>query len=158
MQQNLAILLSQYRTLVPSSPTEHDRTVLTRAESVLGSALGLANMQMEQALTSRSYGDANNFLERAKLLSTALPSSPVNSAEDRAGESAYECVVSGLLLRKDRFDGNSSAFLGRGASAAVSRGLFVEAVGTSSEIRTTVAVKEVMKTGEASEQRAMRVS
>ena len=36
-----------------------------------------------------------------------------------------ECVASGLL-RKDRFNVESDAFLGRGASAAVSRGVYID--------------------------------
>ena len=66
-----------------------------------------------------------------------------------------ECVVPGLLLHRDRFEGSSEAFLGRGASAAVSEGVLVEVVG-STELRTVVAVKEVQKRGVESEQKAMR--
>eukprot|EP00750_Incisomonas_marina_P008288 INCI15419.3.p1 GENE.INCI15419.3~~INCI15419.3.p1 ORF type:complete len:973 (-),score=147.77 INCI15419.3:199-2901(-) len=68
-----------------------------------------------------------------------------------------ECVAPGLLLRRDRFAGKwSPAFLGRGASSAVSRGTLTEIVGSTRERRTVVAVKEVPRSFAAGEQKAVR--
>ena len=95
------------------------------------------------------------YTDRVKILTAALPQG-VAAAVAAANDSPLECVVPGLLLHKDRFEGEASkAYLGAGASAPVSRGIFVEVLG-SKEIRTTVAVKEVQKTG-TSEDQAMRV-
>ena len=73
-----------------------------------------------------------------------------------ATQAVYECPVPGLLLRTDRFNGSSDAFLGRGASAAVSKGTWIQVVAGQKEVRTAVAVKEVPRTGLASEKQVMR--
>lgn len=54
---------------------------------------------------------------------------PASSMSDGAADVKMESPVPGLLLYKDRFDGESKAYLGRGAAGAVSQGFLVEVVG-----------------------------
>ena len=98
---------------------------------------------------------ATQDFDKAKFYQTRIAHLTIAHAPVLRDASPYECVADGLLLRRDRFDGDSEAFLGRGASSAVSRGLLVEVVG-SYETRTAVAVKEVPKTGFANGQKAVR--
>eukprot|EP00750_Incisomonas_marina_P011025 INCI16332.2.p1 GENE.INCI16332.2~~INCI16332.2.p1 ORF type:complete len:1450 (-),score=213.01 INCI16332.2:215-4564(-) len=104
-----------------------------------------------QSATSKQDADAIRlYSERVALLSASVARFVDNPADE-----AWEKVGSKLLLAKDRFSGESSAFLGRGASSAVSKGLLIQSVGVV-EVRLAAAVKEVSKTGGDGEQRAMR--
>jgi len=117
---------------------------------ILQDALSENHARMSAAVREKDFRTIAVLNTQAETILAVLPA----AAADAVHDSDLECVLPGLLLHKDRFDGGSEAFLGRGASGAVSRGVWVQNVG-STEIRTTVAVKEVQKTG-ASENRAMR--
>ena len=104
---------------------------------------------LEHAVTSQDYDYVAFYGLREKTLQAALPS----NAQPLTSE--LECVATNLLLHKDRFEASSKAFLGRGASGAVSTGFYLQTVG-SKQIRTEVAVKEIAKASEASEKEAMR--
>ena len=101
----------------------------------------------ESLLLRDQASDANTahvYSKRVELLQQ------VQASVARA-DSTLECVLPGLLLSKDRFEKGSSAFLGRGASAVVSRGILADGA-----VRRDVAVKEISKTASPSQDRAMR--
>jgi len=134
--------------------------IFNLVSQVLRRALTEQQTLLDATIAEREYAQMAFYAERVKTLSRQLESG--NSLDFAPSQSGFdddgprlECVVPGLLLQKDRFEGTSAAFLGRGASAAVSRGIFLEMIG-STEVRTVVAVKEVPKTGASSEKQAMR--
>ena len=140
------------------------RAVHRRALLLLRATLDENQQLLQDAIARKDYDQMTFYAVRVKLLEQAVPKNLANasgsaSSGNRGGNArngTLECVAPGLLLYKDRFDGHSQAFLGRGGSAAVSRGVLVEVIGGRKEVRTTVAVKEVPKTGAQSEQQAMR--
>ena len=117
------------------------------AIDVLQGVLAEHQVLLDGAISARDYDSMTFYTARVKWLSEALPplehqTGPVDLEQVGTGNSntenncikipraqsaaTMECVVPGLLLSKDRFEGTSQAFLGRGASAAVSRGVLVE--------------------------------
>jgi serine/threonine protein kinase len=149
--------------------TEPEQAIAAQALAAVQAACDAYQLQLDAAVAAREFDKAKLFNTRLSALSAAALPAAADGAPAAAAlsprvlshpfsgsnSSQLECVADGLLLSKGRFDGGSSAFLGRGASGAVSRGLLVEVVGSSHEQRTAVAVKEVPKTGAASEQRAV---
>ena len=132
---------------------DHHHPSVLKALPLLRRALSENQLLYQQAYAANSLADATFYDNRVRLLRSVLP-----NADGDAPPSAntdMECIAANLLVQKDRFDCHSSAFLGRGASALVSRGVLIDSVG-SHETRTTVAVKEIAKAGVASEQEAMR--
>lgn len=106
---------------------------LKRAETILGTALGENKLLMEHAAKAGDFAAASRYSERVRLLQSVLGS-------NRQVQLPLECVLPGLLLRQDRFQQGSDALLGRGASASVSKGIWVDG-----ELRLVVAVKEISK-------------
>lgn len=161
--RELAELARAYRLTINNEPGTTDTTSvhprLARADAVLRESLGENRLLFDSAVSFQNIADAARYEERMKLLASALSASGNDAALpcvwQSAENSAFECVVPDLLLRKDRFSGASDAFLGRGASGVVSSGVLVEVIGVG-EVRTTVAVKEIQKTGEATELQVMR--
>ena len=123
--------------------------VLQEAVATIHAARAENQLLLEHAVTSQDYDYVAFYGLRDKTLQAALPS----NAQPLTSE--LECVATNLLLHKDRFNATSKAFLGRGASGAVSKGFYLQTVG-SKQIRTEVAVKEIAKASEASEEEAMR--
>ena len=109
--------------------TDHPR--LNRADAILRASLAEYKLLFDSAFAFQNLADAVLYEERVKLLAAALSES---GGAATAEDATLECVVPGLLLHKDRFSGTSEAFLGRGASGVVSRGVMVEIVG-SGEVR-----------------------
>jgi serine/threonine protein kinase len=129
--------------------------LILEARAVLATVLAVTNEIVRAAIQRGDLATDGAYAERVKLLTAACRSGDSANCNHHTSESAMECVAPGLLLRRDRFDGDSDAFLGRGASAAVSKGALVELVG-GKEVRSTVAVKEIHKTGLAAEREAFR--
>eukprot|EP00750_Incisomonas_marina_P011024 INCI16332.10.p1 GENE.INCI16332.10~~INCI16332.10.p1 ORF type:complete len:1488 (-),score=201.28 INCI16332.10:215-4678(-) len=123
--------------------------VLHAAYLFLANALGEHEAFLNWATQEHDSDRIRLFSERLAILSSAdLPKSTRRFDWKSAGN--------GLFLRADRFDSRGSdALLGRGASAAVSKGVLMQGLG-SAEVRRGVAVKEISKTGDGAEQRAMR--
>ena len=113
------------------------------AESILGTSLAENRLLMDHAAKARDFSTASRYSERVRLLESVLGSK-------RQVQLALECVLPGLLLRQDRFEQGSDAFLGRGASASVSKGIWVDG-----EVRVAVAVKEIAKSGSTHEASAV---
>eukprot|EP00750_Incisomonas_marina_P006132 INCI14335.4.p1 GENE.INCI14335.4~~INCI14335.4.p1 ORF type:complete len:1393 (+),score=208.86 INCI14335.4:583-4761(+) len=156
--RELAELVRAYRLEITEPGTDsavHPR--LARADAVLRESLGENRLLFDSAVSFQNIADAARYEERMKLLASALSASGSDSAlpGHSTENSPLECVVPDLLLHKDRFSGASDAFLGRGASGVVSSGILVEVIGVG-EVRTKVAVKEIQKTGEATELQVMR--
>eukprot|EP00750_Incisomonas_marina_P016157 INCI19027.1.p1 GENE.INCI19027.1~~INCI19027.1.p1 ORF type:complete len:1574 (-),score=205.88 INCI19027.1:21-4742(-) len=124
---------------------------LSRAFVVLQRAFDEFQLLTDRAAETGDFASASIYSDRIKLLRSSVS----NLTRQEPASSNLECVVDGLLLNKDRFNGNSDAFLGRGATSAVSRGIWFERIG-SHETRTTVAVKEIQKTGLDTERDATR--
>lgn len=137
-----------YRSQTDDSNDTYQR-VVTQLEALLAEH----QLLLKGSVTAQQYDRVERYSEKVQLLIAALP--PSSSTTELTNSSKYEVMIPGLLLHKDRFEPNSQHFLGRGASAAVSRATWVEFVG-SKEIRHRVAVKEVPKTGLESENAAMR--
>ena len=122
------------------------------AAGIVAAAHADTKMLLESCLQNRDYSGTEIYLARLQLLEVASGRShDTDNHASGSAQSTLEFVVPGLLLHKDRFNPNCDAFLGRGASAIVSRGFHVETLG-GQEVRTVVAVKEVAKTGEHSQQ------
>ena len=161
------------------SANDNDNNNVERAWAAVHSALEEEQLLLEQANASKDYDSASFYLERVKHLSSVLSVQPQTQTQSQSSTASissslslsaaatttkgssgstatYECPVPGLLLRMDRFAGTSDAFLGRGSSGAVSKGVWVQVVGGQKEVRTQVAVKEVPRTGLSSEQQVMR--
>ena len=162
-------------THTAADESSYNDTCVEQGWAAVQSALEQEQMLLEQANASKDYGSASFYLERMKYLSDVLSqqihsqsgSSSLSSVSGPAPEittrsqsgatnTTFECPVPGLLLRTDRFAGNSDAFLGRGSSGAVSKGIWVQVVAGQKEVRTQVAVKEVPRSGVSSEQQVMR--
>ena len=141
-----------------AQPLRPDRSLLVKVEGMLRTAADEIEALMNAAARSGDFVSAASYQEQLTLVTSVV--SPDGSDEgDGIGNTSpkVECVVPGLLLRTDRFDSNSGSFLGRGGSAAVSLGTLVEQIGRK-EVRTTVAVKEIPKTGAQSERKAVHES
>lgn len=135
-------------------------SVFKQAVAALEMALSEYQLLLETSVSEQDYEHVSIYGDRVNFLNSALPPSSDSNVKGGGGrasksQSQYEAVVPGLLLNKERFKAGSKWFLGRGASAAVSRGVWITFVGTK-EVRTDVAVKEVPKTGADSENNVMR--
>ena len=142
--------------------------VVKRVTQILENAFVTTKSQCDAALQVSDFANAEFYTKRLGLLSKLIRSNAegngvegvgLDTASHQIGGSResgiLECVVPGLLLYKNRFDGDSSAFLGNGTSSAVSRGWAVDVIG-SHEHRQVVAVKEIQKTGRKREIEAIR--
>lgn len=136
--------------------------IVVRVTEILENAFATTKSQCDAALQVGDFANAEFYTKRLGLLSKLVSSNAegdgmdgVAALGDAGGGSSLECVVPGLLLYKNRFDGGSPAFLGNGTSSAVSRGWAVDVIG-SHEHRQVVAVKEIQKTGRKREVEAIR--
>ena len=164
-------------TLSSDDDVNPDPELLAKAKDMLRTACMEIEALMHSAARSGNFASAAAYQEQLDVLTSVAPFDKQQHSEGSAGgssaststtsnqqnqfqhhnhqrQSKIECVAPGLLLRTDRFDANSDAFLGRGGSAAVSRGTLVEQIGRK-EVRTTVAVKEIPKTAAQSERKAV---
>jgi len=133
---------------IDAQSNKHEELLSTAEMDAVSEALDIIHVYYRQcrelwtqATQQERFAQAEIFASRLQFLKKVLAGGDVADPSD-----SMECVAAGLLLHRNRFDELSESFLGRGAFALVSRGLYCENFSSGNEIRTPVAVKEVAKT------------
>ena len=140
---------------------DHDASVCEKpcpwcqALDIVEAAYVDTEMLLQCCLENKDYSGTEIYVSRLQVIESVLGQRHRRDRSPSGAESTLEFVAPGLLLDKDRFNPDCDVFLGRGASAIVSKGFLVETIG-GKEVRTVVAVKEVGKTGERTQQHIVK--